>query len=46
MYSDILLTLKNLHYSGDHKNFTFDKLGWEIRSEFRGISQLILFRTF
>ncbi len=25
MVSDILLTLKSLHYSGDHKNFNFDK---------------------
>jgi hypothetical protein len=25
MVSEILLTLKSLHYSGDHKNFTFDK---------------------
>jgi hypothetical protein len=25
MCSDILLTLKNLHYSGDRKNFNFDK---------------------
>jgi hypothetical protein len=25
MVSKILLTLKSLHYSGDHKNFTFDK---------------------
>ncbi len=25
MVSKILLTLKSLHYSGDRKNFTFDK---------------------
>ncbi len=25
MVTDILLTLKSLHYSGDKKNFTFDK---------------------
>jgi hypothetical protein len=25
MVSDILLTLKSLHYSGDQRNFTFDK---------------------
>ncbi len=25
MVADILLTLKNLHYSGDQRNFTFDK---------------------
>jgi hypothetical protein len=25
LYSNILLTLKSLHYSGNHKNFNFDK---------------------
>jgi hypothetical protein len=25
MYSDVRLTIKSLHYSGNHKNFTFDK---------------------
>jgi hypothetical protein len=25
MVSEILLTLKSLHYSGDRRNFTFDK---------------------
>ncbi len=25
MVADILLTLKSLHYSGDRKNFIFDK---------------------
>ncbi len=25
MVADVLSTLKALHYSGDHKNFTFDK---------------------
>jgi hypothetical protein len=27
MYSSILTTLKALHYSGDRKNFMFDKFG-------------------